>query len=151
MVLPCLLVVVETGTRAEVEPRFLHLVPVGLDLGSIEAGLDPRDVVGVVEEAGESGVHHLLGNHLQLFIRPEQIDLDAGHHLGDAEIGDRWEGLLAEPEEVEIGGVAEIEELEVVLPDPQDQILEAVVVGLQAGSGPRTETVGDDRQILHLR
>ena len=54
----------------------------------------------------------------ELVVGPEQVDLDALHHLRDAEVGDPRERLLAEPEEVQVGDVAEVEELEVVLARP---------------------------------
>ena len=90
-----------------------------------------------------------FGQDLQLLVRSEQVDLDAGHHLGDPEVGDRGEGLLAEAEEVEVGGVAEVEELEVVLPDLEDEVLEPVTPSA-GGDRAHADAVGDDAQVLHL-
>ena len=67
---------------------------------------------------------------LQFLVRTEQVDVDAGDHLRDGLVGDRREDLLAEAEEVEVGGVAEVEELEVVLPQGAGAGQQGEVVGL---------------------
>src|SRR6266540_3187692 len=74
----------------------------------------------------DAGVDRQAGELLQLLVRLEQVHLDAGDHLGDRQVRDVGEGLLAEAEEVEVGGVAEVEELEVVLPELERQVHQPV-------------------------
>ena len=153
MVDPGLFVVVEAGAVGEVEPRLADLVPVGLPLGAAVGLLEGEaHLVGIVEveDVVEAGVDGLLGQHLELLVRPEQVDLHAGDHLGDAEVGDRREGLLAEPEEVEVGGVAQVEELEVVLPRLEAEVLESVVLDLDPVARAGAEARRDDVEVLHL-
>jgi hypothetical protein len=95
----------------------------------------------VFEGAVDPQLDRLAGEVLELLVGPEQVDLDPGDHLGDRQVGNRGEGLLAELEEVEVGGVSEVEELEVVLPDPLGEILERWYSVLEPsrcpGPGPR--------------
>ena len=151
MVAPDLVEMVEAAAGGEVEPGVLHFVPGGLPAGPGLAIGVQRHVVGVVERPGDAQVDGQAGQALELLVGPEQVDVHAGHHLGDAQVGDRRERLLAEPEEVQVGGVAEVEELEVVLPGQQDQVLEPVVLRLQLVAGAPADPVGDHRQVLHLR
>ena len=75
-----------------------------------------------------------LGELLQFVVRAEEVDVHALHHLGDRLIGDGGELLLEEAEEVEIGGIAEVQELEVILPGLV-QKLDRAVVGLHHSVG----------------
>ncbi len=90
------------------------------------------------------GVDRHAGEALELLVRPEQVDLDAGHHLRDGQVGDARPRLLAEAEEVQVGRVAEVEELEVVLPQLQRQVEQAVVVGLDLPAGAEAGAGLDD-------
>ncbi|MEZ5766879.1 MAG: hypothetical protein R3D80_03895 [Paracoccaceae bacterium] len=70
------------------------------------------------------------GQFLDLVVGAEQLAVDALHHLGDGLVGNGGELALHEAEEIEIGGIAEIEELEVVLPDLVGE-LDQLVIGLE--------------------
>ena len=64
---------------------------------------------------------------LQLVIGTEQFGIDALHHLGDGLIGNGRELALHEAEEIKIGGVTEVQELEMVLPDLVGEVDRLVV------------------------
>ena len=133
MVEPDLVVGVEAVAGREVEPRVLGGVVRGPPLVAVLSDLDRE-----------------LGQLAQLVVGPEQVDLDALDHLRDAEVGDAGEDLLAEAEEVQIRGVAEVEELEVVLPGLVAELDRPVEAGDQAErvvQAPALEhpLLGDDR------
>jgi len=70
-----------------------------------------------------------LSQLLDLVVRLEQVDLDTGHHLRDRLVRDGREQLLAEAEEVQVGGVAEVPASRpgnrVVPVDQADQVADA--------------------------
>ena len=73
-----------------------------------------------------------------------------GHHLGDGLVRDRRKQLLAEPEEVQVGGVAEVEELEVVVPQLERQVHQPVVAGKQVQRAARAAALGNDQNVLAI-
>ena len=152
---PHLVAVVEGGTGREVEPGLLGLLPGGQPLVALRVAAQSgqhllgRGVAG--EPVGDPELDRELGQLLDLIVRPEQVDLDPGHHLGDRLVRDGREQLLAAAEEVQVGGVAEVEELEVVLPQLQGQVDQPVVGGQQVERAARAAALGDDRHVLALR
>ena len=122
----------------------------------------PGEPLGAVGDAGDAGkrlfrrsrreqVRQLqsdgeLGQLLQLVVRAEQLHVHALHHGGDGLVGDVGEHLLAEAEEVQVGDVAEVEELEVVLPVLVGE-LDQPVVALQQLLGAVLALAGED--VLH--
>ncbi|MBW8737618.1 MAG: hypothetical protein JF621_10955 [Streptomyces turgidiscabies] len=68
-----------------------------------------------------------LRQSLQLVVRTEQFHVHALDHGRDSLVGDTGEPLSARPEEVQVGRVADVEELEVVLPGPVAQRQQPVV------------------------
>ena len=152
---PDLVGVVETRPGREVEPRLGGLLPLGDPGLAGLVGLELRpDHVGRAagrEAVFDAAAHGQPGELLQLVVGPEQVDVDAGDHLGDREVGDRRERGLAEPEEVQVGRVAEVEELEVVLPQGHRVVQEAVVSGQQRVAGAAAGSGGDDLEVLQDR
>src|ERR671910_771420 len=143
---PHLVGVVEAAARGEVEPRLGRRLPLGQPgLPGVAApqGLDHLGRRGLPEGAVDAAVDGQAGQLLELLVRLEQVDLDPGDHLGDGQVGDAGEGLLAEPEEVQVGGVAEVEELEVVLPQLQGQVDQLVVLALELEAGAHAPALGD--------
>ena len=130
---PGAVVVVEAVAVRVVEPRRLGRLPVGRATAapaSLAASGDcaarPRPRPPRRRRRSPSSIG-ALGEALELLVGPEEDDVDAGDHLRDRLVGDVGEALLAELVEDEVGGVAEVEELEVVLPDPVDALEQAVV------------------------
>ena len=94
----------------------------------------PASTEPVFSASRDAELHRQLGELLQFVVGAEQIDVDALHHLGDRLVGNARELPLQEAEEIEIGGIAEIEELEMVLPGLVEQ-LDRPVVGLHQRVG----------------
>ena len=116
---PIFVVGIEAVAAGEVEPRVLRLLPRLQPVGAARLARDRGQRLidrAVLQRLGDADLHRELGELLQLVVGAEQVDLDALHHLRDSLIGDRRELALQESEEIEIGGVAEVEELEVILP-----------------------------------
>ena len=91
-----------------------------------------------------------LSEILELVIGTEENRVHTHHHLGDSQVGDAREGFLAETEEVQVGNVTEVQELEVVLPVLVGQLDEAVIVSHHLGGGVNTSTAGDDLNVNHV-
>ena len=87
-----------------------------------------------------------LGQLLELVVRAEQFHVHALHHGGDGLVRDVGEDLLAEVEEVQVGDVAEVQELEVVLPVLVGE-LDQPVVAFQQLLGAVLALAGED--VLH--
>jgi hypothetical protein len=107
-------------------------------------------VVGDGEGLLQPELHRRPGQRLELLVGPEQVDLHARHHLGDGQVGDAGEGLFAEPEVVEVGGVAQVQELEVVLPQLEGEVDEPVVGDDEGQPRPCPVALGDDLDVLLL-
>src|SRR3954465_2624175 len=86
----------------------------------------------------------------KLVVGAQDEDIDARDHLRDGVLRDLGEGSPAEVVEDEIGGVAEIEELEVVLQDPVEPVEEAVVGDEQDVARAHAACFRDDRLVLVL-
>ena len=147
---PVLVVAVEAVPHGEVEPRVLGglvlrhpAVPAG---GLGEGGQGGADVVRVPEVRLQPQLDGEFSEVLELVIRAEEFHVDALHHGGDGLVRDVGEDLLAEVEEVQVGDVAEVEELEVVLPVLVRQ-LDQSVVALQQLLGAVLALAGED--VLH--
>ncbi len=122
---------IEAVARSEVEPRILRLLP----------RLQPCRAVAADRDGGERLVEGTLGQRvvdaevdgqprefLQFVVGAEQIGIDALYHARDRLIRHIGELLLHEGEEVEIGGVTEVQELEMILPRAIVELDRAVVV-----------------------
>ena len=83
---------------------------------SRELGVDLRRRAALGERRVHAGVDREPREAAQLRVRPEEEDVDAGHHLRDVLVGDVGEGGLAELRERHVRAVAEQQELGVVLP-----------------------------------
>ena len=138
-VAPVLVVGVEAVAGREVEPGVLGVGPRRRPLRTGGVGGDRGEEGRGIRRVGEVGdqavAHGDLGQLLQLVVGTEQLHVDALHHRGDRLVGDAREDLLAEHEEVEVGDVAEVQELEVVLPRAVGEGDQPVVVGEQLGRG----------------
>ena len=145
---------IEAVAGREVEPGILRFLP-GREpfravrmLGDGRQRLVDRSGLQRVDDAELDGE---LGEFLQLIVGLEQVDLDALHHLGDGLIGNGRELLLHEAEEIEIGGIAEVQELEVILPRLVEE-LDRSVVGLHQRVGiVETDAAGDPFERHDLR
>ncbi|CAH0326244.1 hypothetical protein SRABI128_05218 [Microbacterium sp. Bi128] len=147
---PVLVVAVEAVAHGEVEPRVLRGVVLGHPAlpagGRSDGSQGGLDVVGAAEVGLDPKFHGELGELLELVIRAEELHVHALHHGGDGLVRDVGEHLLAEVEEVQVGDVAEVEELEVVLPVLVGQ-LDEPVVALQELLGAVLALAGED--VLH--
>ena len=152
---PYLVAVVEGGAGREVEPGLLGLLPGGQPLVALRVAAQPvqhfRGWRGPGEPVRQAEFDRELGQLLDLLVRLEQVDLDPGHHLGDGLVGNGREQLLAAAEEVQVGGVAEVEELEVVVPQLERQVHQPVVGGQQVKRAAGASALGDDGHVLPMR
>ena len=151
---PHLVAVVEAAAGREVEPGLLGLLPGGQPLVALRVAAQPVEHLAAGARAGEpvrqAELDRELGQLLELLVRLEQVDLDPGHHLGDGLVRDGREQLLAAAEEVQVGGVAEVEELEVVVPQLERQVHQPVVAGQQVKRAAGAPALGDDRHVLAM-
>ena len=145
--------VVEAGAVGVVEPRILRLGVLGQpDLAAGRATHRGQRLVdgALAQDVGDAALDRQAGQAAQLLVGAEQIDLDAGDHLGDRQVGDAGEDLLAEPEVIEVRGVPEVEHLEVELPQLEREVDQFVVAVLQVVHVAATGMPGDDFQRHHV-
>ena len=88
---PDLVGVVEARARREVEPRVVRLLPLLQPLLAVVVGAHGRDRVGgaAADPVTHAEVDGELRELLELLVGTEQVDVDAGHHLGDGLVRDR--------------------------------------------------------------
>ena len=128
---PVLVVGIESVAGGEVEPRVLGTFPSG-DPGlarrrAVHCGQDGID--GTCSQmGGDTRGHGQFGQCLEFVIGAEQITVHALYHFGDGLIRDGGELRFQETEEIQIGGIAEVQEFEVVVPGAIKQ-LDRLVIG----------------------
>lgn len=135
------IVVVEAGAGGEVEPRLLRAGEVGQPL--LTSGLPDergqhRRERAVAEHLVDAQFHRCTSQTAQLTVGPEQVDVDAGDRARDLQVAELRQQLPAELEVVEVRGVAEVEELEVVLPQLDAQIEHVVIAATEVVGPPHT-------------
>ena len=128
---------IEAVSGREIEPGILRLLPRLEPLMAVRPLRDRRQ--RRVSRAGpkrgcDVELHRELGQLLQFIVGPEQIDIDALHHLGNRLVGNVGELSLEEAEEIQIGGIAEVQKLEMILPGLVEK-LDRPVVGLHQAVG----------------
>ena len=101
------------------------------------------------DEVGDTLVEGDLGQTFKFVIRPEEVNFDAGHHFGDRLVGNIGESFFAEAKEVEIGGIAQVEELKVILPPFVSHLQQPVVGDLQIEVAADATPLGDPFQVNH--
>ena len=113
--------VIQAVSVGEVEPRGLRPLEVGQPSLTGLAPAQQRTEFLLVPGGGHAVRHPLLhgqpGKAHELVVRPKRHDVDPGDHPGDRLIGDVGERLSADLVEGEVGPVAEMDELEVVVAD----------------------------------
>jgi hypothetical protein len=77
----------------------------------------------------DAEVHGERGEPAKLVVRTEDENINAGDHPRDRLVGDPLERLPAELVEVQVAAVAEVGELEVVLPNPIEAAEQLVPCG----------------------
>ena len=111
--------VVEAVPVGEVEPRVLRLVEVGQPARSASlparAAAESLLVVALLDGLRHAELEREPGEALELLVRTQDEEVDARDHLRDRLVRDVRERLPAELVEDEVGAVAEVQELEVVL------------------------------------
>ena len=152
---PGSMVVVEDPRSAgEVEPGVLRLLEVGEPLLA---------AIAVREDCGELflalGGGDLLGDAQldreareppELVVGAEDEDVDRRHHPGDGLVRDIWKRLSATLVEDEVGPIAEVQELEVVLEDAVDPFEQAVVRVQERVTRTEPTALRHDRLVLEL-
>ena len=89
--------------------------PLRAGLALAQRGEQGLRVVVAADPLAQAEPLRLLGQPLQLVVGPVQLDVQAADHARDGLVGDVRERALAQPEERQVGGVADVEQLEVVL------------------------------------
>ncbi len=149
---------VEAISDVDVEPRIARDLQLSEPLLPGLAGLLERtdDLVGrhlLLELPIHAELHGAAREAAQLIVGTEDLRFHAGHHARDGLVGDLGEGLLAKPEEREVGAIAEQQELEVVMPHPEVPFqgllvrVEQVVIG---GHAPPGVNVGERLELRQL-
>ena len=92
-----------------------------------ECGLQGLFAIGGRDLLGDAEFERSGCQSLEFLVGAEQDDVDPADHFRDRLVRDVGEVLLAQLVEHEIGGVAEVQELEVVLPDAVDAFEQPVV------------------------
>ena len=124
-------VVEDAGPAGEVEPRILRLLEVGEPPFAGIAADEVRDELVLVRGACDCRGHAQLDSESskppELVIGAQDEHVDRGHHRRDGLVRNVRESVSASLVEGEVGLVAEIQELEVVLQDAVDSLEQAVV------------------------
>ena len=129
---------VEPVAVGEVEPGVLRLLEVLQPplswLGAGQRCPQRLLAVGAFDLCGEAELDRQPGETLELIVRPEGDEVEARDHLRDRLVGDVRERLAADLIEDEVGTVAEVDQLEVVVANAV-QSLEQTVIGDQEPVG----------------
>ena len=148
------MVVEGAGAVRDVEPRVLRLLEVGEpSFPSFSPGEGGAELVLAfrrLHEVGHPELERERGEPLQLRVRTPEDGVDPRDHLRDRLVGDVGEGLPAKLVEDEVGAVAEVEELEVVLPDAIEPFQEPVVGDEELVARAPPASLGHDRLLLDL-
>ena len=91
---------VEAVARGEVEPGVLRRLPGREPFGAVRRLADRGERFvdrSARQRVGDAELDRELGELLQLVVGPEQIDVDALHHLGDRLVGNGRKLLLQKP------------------------------------------------------
>ena len=102
------------------------------------------------ELCGQAQLDGEVSEVLELVIWTEQNRVHTHNHLRDSKVRNSGECFLAEHEEVEVGNVTEVKELEVVFPVAVDEVDQTVVVLEHLDGGVHTHTVLDVLERNHV-
>ena len=83
--------------------------------------------VGTFDLCGEAEVDRQPGETLELIVRPEGDEVEASDHLRDRLVGDVRERLAADLIEDEVGTVAEVDQLEVIVTNAVQSLEQTVI------------------------
>ena len=116
----------------------------------LQRGFDDGPLGAERDDRVDTELDGPAGQLLQLVVGFVHDHVDARDHLRHALRRDAGEELLHEVEEEHVGRIAEVQELEVVLPALDAQIDQVVVVLQQVVAMRFTERIGHHRQVLHV-
>ena len=151
---PRAMVVREAVSEREREPLCLGLIEVGKPLLAApfqcEVGPQFLLVPGRLDAGRHSELERPAGEPAQLLVRAQDEDVDPRNHRRDRLVGDAGEGPPAQLVEEEVGPIAQVVELEVVLHDAVEPIQHAVVGADERVGGADAAELGDDGLVLEL-
>jgi hypothetical protein len=148
------MVMVEAVSEGEREPWILRLVEVREPLltcrGARERAAELVFSAPCLHPFGHPELEGATSESPQLLVGTEDEDVDPRHHPRDSLVGDPREELPAELVEDEVGAVAEVVELEVVLHDAVETVEQAVVGPKEEVGGAEPAALRDDHLVLEL-
>jgi len=154
VVVPGVVMVVPARTRRDVEPRIAGLLefvqPVLAVRALLHLGHDHGRALVVENELIELGLDRQSRQADEFGVRLVHDHVDTRDHLGEGRYRDVREDRVGGVDEGDVGGVPEIQELEVILPHLQAHVDQLVVLGEELVSAADALVLEDEGLVFNL-